>query len=504
MKKIEGLKPFTRFLMTIGELPSSYLVSMTYEEQLLWFCNYLQNVVIPTINNNGEAVEELQAKFIELKDYVDNYFENLDVQDEIDHKLDEMAESGELAEIISQFLGVDFLYTFDTAADLASATTIQDGSNAYIMGKETYNDGKGAFYKIRELQNTDVPDGDNIITLTETDNLVAEKLPNYYINEIHTELDNLDIKADIIYDSLSDLLDDTNLYAGKNVGTLGYYSVNDGGGALYKIREPEESETANNITTYETDNNLIAEIIDNSKELYAKKYGVKCDKVSDDITKLQALVNYAYDNGKEIVIDGYTYISSTLDTKGVKIKGIGETLHPVYTYTSKTYGNIGWTYLRNTGQGALITFADYVNDNLDKGSGIISDTANPIISVNNANGRFHLKDLSIVGWLRNSGQVGVKNVYDVSNPPAYTYGAHRFNNVSVVNCGGNGIELTNLEMTTLYKLYVFLNFGYGIYINKPADINSPTEYSKLDYCRICGNRLGGIYINNGFNKYLTL
>ena len=136
MKKIEGLKPFTRFLMTIGELPSSYLVSMTYEEQLLWFCNYLQNVVIPTINNNGEAVEELQAKFIELKDYVDNYFENLDVQEEVDHKLDEMAESGELAEIISQFLGVDFLYTYDTAEDLAAATTIQDGSNAYIMGKD--------------------------------------------------------------------------------------------------------------------------------------------------------------------------------------------------------------------------------------------------------------------------------------------------------------------------------------------------------------------------------
>ena len=41
LKKVETIKPFTRFLMTIGELPSSYLVSMTYEEQLLWFCNFL-------------------------------------------------------------------------------------------------------------------------------------------------------------------------------------------------------------------------------------------------------------------------------------------------------------------------------------------------------------------------------------------------------------------------------------------------------------------------------
>ena len=191
MKKIEGLKPFTRFLMTIGELPSSYLVSMTYEEQLLWFCNYLQNVVIPTVNNNGEAVEELQNKFIELQTYVENYFENLDVQEEINNKLDDMAESGELAEIISQYLGLGVLFVYDTASDLGEAENLNEGSAAYILGKDTYNDGKGAFYKIRELLNTDVPDGDNIITLTETDNLVAEKLPDYRMNQVESAIDTL-------------------------------------------------------------------------------------------------------------------------------------------------------------------------------------------------------------------------------------------------------------------------------------------------------------------------
>lgn len=503
MKKVKGLKPFGKFIMTIGQLPASYLVSMTYEEQLIWLCNYLQNVVIPTVNNNGEAVEELQNLFIELKDYVDNYFDNLDVQEEINNKLDDMAESGELADIIAEFLTIGVLFTYDTALDLGNAQNLDDGTNAYILGKETYNDGKGAFYKIREIRITDVIDGDNIIAITNSEDLVAEKLPNYYINEINSHLDTLDNEVDIIYDTLSDLLADTNLYDDKNVRTLGYYSLNDGGGAFFKIREALESEEANNITTYETTNGLIAEIIDNSKELYAKKYGVKCDKVSDDITKLQALVNYCKTNGKTLVLDGYTYISSTLDTKGINIKGIGRTLHPVYTYTSKTYGNIGWTYLKNTGEGALITFADYVNDNLDQGSGIISDTANPIVSVNNADGRFHLEDLSIVGWLRNNGQVGIKNTFDISNPPLYMYGAHRLNNVSVVNCGGNGIQLTNLEMTTLRNVIVMLNFGYGIYIDGQDDIDTPTEYSKLDYCRINGNRLGGIYINKGFNKNLT-
>lgn len=102
LQKPQILKPFTRFCMTIGNLPSSYLVSLTYEEQLLWLCDYLQNTVIPTVNNNGECVTELQNLYLQLKNYVDNYFTNLDVQNEIDAKLDEMATDGTLDNIINQ------------------------------------------------------------------------------------------------------------------------------------------------------------------------------------------------------------------------------------------------------------------------------------------------------------------------------------------------------------------------------------------------------------------
>lgn len=58
------------------------------------------------------TVEEYIAKFVELKDFVDNYFDNLDVQEEINNKLDEMAESGELGEIVGEYLQakVDYYY----------------------------------------------------------------------------------------------------------------------------------------------------------------------------------------------------------------------------------------------------------------------------------------------------------------------------------------------------------------------------------------------------------
>ena len=87
MIPVTTLRPFTRMLMTIGQIPTSYLISMSYEEQLLWLCNFLEKEVIPALNNNAEAVKEVQELYTELKSYVDNYFENLDVQEEINNKL---------------------------------------------------------------------------------------------------------------------------------------------------------------------------------------------------------------------------------------------------------------------------------------------------------------------------------------------------------------------------------------------------------------------------------
>ena len=44
------MPPVKRPLLTLGELPSSYLVSMTYEEQLLWLCHFLQTEIVPKLN----------------------------------------------------------------------------------------------------------------------------------------------------------------------------------------------------------------------------------------------------------------------------------------------------------------------------------------------------------------------------------------------------------------------------------------------------------------------
>ena len=71
---------FDRLCITIGEIPTSFKLSMTYEEQLLWFCNYLENTVIPAINNNAEITQEIQ-----------DYIKNLDINfDKIEQEIADM------------------------------------------------------------------------------------------------------------------------------------------------------------------------------------------------------------------------------------------------------------------------------------------------------------------------------------------------------------------------------------------------------------------------------
>ncbi len=183
MKEVEKLQPraFTKFCMSIAQVPSSYIAGLTIEEQILWFCSYLEKNVIPAVNNNAEAVTEIQNLMIQLQEYVDNYFDNLDVQEEINNKLDEMAESGELADIIAAYLNSNAILSFDSISDLQASEMLNNGSFVKTYGKTSYNDGLGQFYKVRTITNEDVVDNLTIIALHDN-TLVAELLPTNEIN----------------------------------------------------------------------------------------------------------------------------------------------------------------------------------------------------------------------------------------------------------------------------------------------------------------------------------
>lgn len=218
MIPINKLKPFTRFCVTLGMIPSSYKESLTYEEQLLWFCDFLENKVIPAVNNNAEAVTELQNLYEEFKTYVENYLANLDVQEEINNKLDEMVEDGTLQEIITEYVNIKGVLAFNTVADMKNATNLINGSFVETYGFYSLNDGGNANYKIREITNQDVVDNILIIPL-QNENLIAELINPKNIKQFGAKGDEINDDTLSIQTALN--------YGGKIEVPKGNYLISD-------------------------------------------------------------------------------------------------------------------------------------------------------------------------------------------------------------------------------------------------------------------------------------
>jgi hypothetical protein len=127
-------------------------------------------------NSVNETVDNYIEQFNQLHDYVQDYFDNLDVQEEINNKLDDMAEAGTLTDIIAQYLTLAGVLAFSTVSDLASAENLAVGSKAKTYGYKRQGDGVYDLYTVREILNTDVVDGYNIVALTNTNDLIAERM----------------------------------------------------------------------------------------------------------------------------------------------------------------------------------------------------------------------------------------------------------------------------------------------------------------------------------------
>ena len=194
MNKFEykNLTPFKWFVLENFPFIEADFDALT-EWQLFCKLGKEINKIIDSQNLVGSEMEKFSQAFIELKNYVDNYFKNLDVQDEINNKLNEMAEDGTLQEIITSYLKVNGILAFDSIDDMKNSDNLIDGSFVRTYGYNKLNDKKGAFYKIRQIKNTDVVDNINIIAI-KNNNLIAELMnENEYILKSFGTADHLGI-----------------------------------------------------------------------------------------------------------------------------------------------------------------------------------------------------------------------------------------------------------------------------------------------------------------------
>lgn len=182
------LSRLQNFICTIGNLPTSYALSLSYEEQIWWVCNFLETKIFPAIENNTEITEETQKAFLELQQYVTDYFNNLDVQDEINNKLDEMLEDGSLLNLLSNYANIQRIY--NTVNEMIVDTSLTSGQKVKCFGFNEINDGDGGEFLIGNEGEIDL-----------NNNLKAKYINNYE-NDFYNE---------IIY--LTERLNETDCYS---------------------------------------------------------------------------------------------------------------------------------------------------------------------------------------------------------------------------------------------------------------------------------------------------
>lgn len=83
-------------------LPLVYDDSLSYYELLCKVVSYLNNV-IQNVDGLHVDVENLLTAYNQLQNYVNTYFDNLDLQTEINNALDRMVSTGELADYINTY-----------------------------------------------------------------------------------------------------------------------------------------------------------------------------------------------------------------------------------------------------------------------------------------------------------------------------------------------------------------------------------------------------------------
>lgn len=200
--------------------------ALTNYELLSKVVEYL-NEVISNNNEQNETITNLYNAYVSLQTYVNNYFDNLDVQEEINNKLDAMAASGELTNLIKDY--VDPLYS------------------GYVT----------------EINSTIDEQNNNILEFKDS--------VNGRLNTMDTKIDNATSGSPLVATSTSEMTDTSRIYVNTTDGYWYYYNGSAWTqGDVYQstgltLSNPILQTVANKITTKHFD--IISELYYNNAQL---------------------------------------------------------------------------------------------------------------------------------------------------------------------------------------------------------------------------------------------
>lgn len=135
-KDFNNIAPFRFWCQKV--LPLVYDDSLSYYELL---CKVVNHINLLAENNNS-----LTEGYKQLVDYVNNYFETLDVDKEINEKLDEMAKDGTLSKLIAPLVinavTVEFVNGVSQMKDITKLyVNLENGNLYFYNGSEWENTG---------------------------------------------------------------------------------------------------------------------------------------------------------------------------------------------------------------------------------------------------------------------------------------------------------------------------------------------------------------------------
>lgn len=135
-------KPFRFWCQKV--LPLVYDDSISYYELLCKVVHYLNNV-IKDISSMGHNIDDLLDAFIKLQDYVNNYFDNLDLQGEVNNVIERMIKDGTFSALFGTADTVEVMQ--NTLYSVGRFVTTEGyyykgdgGNNTYITTSESVND----------------------------------------------------------------------------------------------------------------------------------------------------------------------------------------------------------------------------------------------------------------------------------------------------------------------------------------------------------------------------
>ena len=157
MKNLKHLTPFKYFALTNFPYIEADFDALTNYELFCKIVEYVNNIssVQNDVTDNfnellsdwNEYAEALSDEWNETKNYIDNYFDNLNVQDEINNKIDEMATEGYFDDLFERVFKADILtLTADTVSDWIDDNLSQE--TGYIIDKSLTVENAGADAKI--------------------------------------------------------------------------------------------------------------------------------------------------------------------------------------------------------------------------------------------------------------------------------------------------------------------------------------------------------------------